>query len=228
MSNVLIDFELKNKIFKFLLSSLFLMFLLLFVFAGSLYFWQAWILLSCLVVSSSLIVTYFLKNDQPLLERRLHFNEKELRQKLIVKISIFFFVCGLVVAGLDYRLSLSKVPLILVLTSDLIILIGYRIVFLVFKENSYASRTIEVMEGQKVVASGAYSIVRHPMYVGVIIIYIFIPLALGSFWSFLFFAPIIPLVILRIINEEFVLLRDLNGYKEYVQKVKYRLVPCIW
>ena len=141
---------------------------------------------------------------------------------------MLFFCVGLIVAGLDYRLSLSKVPLVIVLLSDFMIVLGYRIIFLVFKANSFAARTIEVMEGQKVITSGPYSIVRHPMYVGVIVIFLFFPLALASFWSILFFLPVIPLVVWRIINEEFVLCRDLYGYENYVKNVKYRLVPYLW
>lgn len=228
MDMILTKNEIKNKIIKMTALVFSVLAFLLFTAAGTFLFWQVWVLMCCLGVSVYFLVAYFLKYDQELLLRRMQFHENEFQQKFIVKISTLFFIVGLIVAGLDFRFSLSNIPLVVVLISDLMILVGYRIVFLVFKENSYASRIIEVVKGQKVISTGPYSIVRHPMYVGVIFIYLFFPIALGSLWSFLFFLPIIPFMAWRIVNEEFLLRRDLFGYEEYIDKVKFRLIPHLW
>ena len=162
---------------------------LLFLPAGSFDYWQAWLFLGVLFIPFIFVATYFLKHDPALLERRMKYKEKEAKQGLIVKLSGLFFFIGMLVPGFDYRYGWSDVPVILVLISDLIIFLGYMLVFLVFKENSYASRTIEVVKGQKVITTGPYAVIRHPMYAGVIAMYFFIPLALGSYWALAFFIP---------------------------------------
>ena len=119
-------------------------------------------------------------------------------------------------------------PVLLVIAANAIVLSGYIFIFFVLRENSYASRIIEVEKGQKVISTGPYAIVRHPMYLGVLLMLLFTPLALGSYWALIFFLPLFPLIVFRLLNEEEVLLRELPGYEEYCQKTRYRLFPFIW
>lgn len=202
--------------------------LMLFLPAGTLKYWEAWAFMCVLFIPALFIMFYFLKHDPGLLQRRMKFKEKEVEQKIIIKITSLIFFIGFLIPGLDYRYGWSNVPTFLVILSDIIVFLGYLLVFFVFKENSYTSRTVEVYKNQKIVTTGPYSIVRHPMYVGVILMYTFIPLALGSYWAMIFFIPSIAMIIARTLNEEKVLSRDLKGYKEYTKKVKYRLIPYIW
>jgi protein-S-isoprenylcysteine O-methyltransferase Ste14 len=173
-------------------------------------------------------VGYFLKNDKELLERRMKLREKEGGQKRIVLLSSVVFLAGFLLPGLDYRFGWSEVPVALVLTADAIVFLGYLITFLTLRENSFASRIIEVEVGQQVISTGPYAIVRHPMYAGVILMFLFTPLALGSSLALVAVVPLAVLIVLRIRNEETVLARELPGYVEYCGKVRYRLVPGIW
>lgn len=220
--------KLKKKIFLFFISGIIITGLMLFLPAGSLKYWHAWIFMCVLFTPAIFVVLYFLKHNPELLERRIKFKEKEAQQKTIIKITNLIFFIGFLFPGFDYRFGWSNVPTFLVIMSDIIIFLGYLLVFFVFKENSYTSIIIEVDKKQKVITTGPYSVVRHPMYAGIIPMFIFMPLALGSYWALIFFILIIPLIILRTLNEEKVLLRDLKGYKEYTKKVKYRLIPYIW
>jgi protein-S-isoprenylcysteine O-methyltransferase Ste14 len=216
------------KIFFIFLLGILVTGLMLFLPAGSLNYWQAWIFMGVLFIPVMFVVSYFLKHDRGLLERRMKFKEKEAEQKTIIKITDLIFFVGFLIPGFDYRYGWSKVPTAVVIISDIIIFLGYLLVFFVFRENSYTSRIIEVDKKQKVISTGPYSVIRHPMYAGVISMFIFMPLALGSYWALIFFIPVIVLVILRTLNEEEVLLRDLKSYKEYCQKVRYRLIPGVW
>jgi protein-S-isoprenylcysteine O-methyltransferase Ste14 len=138
-------------------------------------------------------------------------------------------VAGFLATAIDLRLhGLNQVPIAIVLAADAGVFLGYCFILWVFKENSYASRTIEVMEGQKVVSTGPYSIIRHPMYLGVLVMYLLTPIALGSWWAAPLFSLSLPIFIWRILNEETVLLRDLPGHYEYCQERRYRLLPLIW
>ncbi|WP_282942781.1 isoprenylcysteine carboxylmethyltransferase family protein [Paenibacillus sp. RC67] len=219
---------LKKKVyFRTLLFSI-LFFIFLFLPAGSLNFWEAWIYFVIFLGSTLFINGYFLKRDPELIERRTNANEKEKEQKVFQTISGISFVGLLVLPGLDYRFSWSNVPLFIVLVADIIILLGFSIVFLVFKENSYTSAIIEVNENQKVISTGPYALVRHPMYTGAIFIILFTPLALGSIWAVIPSISIIIFIILRLLNEEKVLLKELKGYEEYCKKTRYHLIPLIW
>ena len=220
--------ELKKKVFfRFIMVPIF-MGLMLFLPAGSLDYWQAWIYCGVIFIPMFFVVFYLLKKDPALLERRMRMREKEEKQKTIIKFAYIFFFIGFIIPGLDYRYHWSNVPVLLVIAANAMVLSGYIFVFFVLRENSYASRIIEVEKGQKVITTGLYAIVRHPMYLGVLIMYLFTPLALGSYWALIFFLPLLPLIVLRLLNEEEVLLRELLGYKEYCRKTRYRLFPFIW
>lgn len=202
--------------------------LMLLVPAWTLDYWQAWLFMGTLFIPAAIVVAYFLKHDPSLLEKRMQYREKEIKQKLIIKVATVVFLIGLVVPGFDYRYGWSQVPGWLVIAADLIVFLGYMFIFWVFKTNSYASRIIEVQKGQKVISTGPYAVVRHPMYAGAMVMYLAMPLALASYWALLFFIPIIPILVLRTLNEEALLKKDLPGYKEYCKKVKFRMIPGIW
>ena len=202
--------------------------LLVLLSAGTLNYWQVYVYVGILVFPMIIVLFYFLRIDPRFLERRTRAKEKEKQQVLIAILSTFIFLAGFIIPGLDHRFSWSQVPAYISISADIVILLGYLIIFFVFKQNSYASRIIEVDEEQKVISTGLYGIVRHPMYVGVLIMYIPTPLALGSYWGLIPFA-LLPLSLgLRILNEEKVLSANLNGYKEYCQKTRYRLIPFLW
>jgi protein-S-isoprenylcysteine O-methyltransferase Ste14 len=217
----------KQVILRFILAPIF-MGLMLFLPAGTLDYWQAWLYCGVLLIPVLFVVFYFYKHDQELLERRMRLREKEEKQRTIQISGIIIFFIGFLIPGLDYRYHWSNVPVYLVIAANAIVLSGYIFVFLVLRENSYASRIIEVEKGQKVITTGPYAIVRHPMYLGVLVMYLFTPLALGSYWALPFFLPLIPLLVSRLLNEEEVLLRELPGYREYCNKTNYHLIPFIW
>ena len=211
-------------------------FTLLFIILGSMFFlpawtfnyWQAWVYMLILAVPMIFIVRYLYKYDPELLKRRLKMRERQKTQKLIQVMLGPFFLLAFILPGFDYRWHWSNVPLTVIPISDVLVLMSYLFIGLVFKTNSYASRIVEVEKGQKVITTGPYAIVRHPMYSSVLIMYIFSPLALGSYWALIPALLIIPILFIRIRSEEKELLENLEGYKEYVKKTKYRLVPGIW
>ncbi len=220
--------EVRNRVYRLLIAAPVVIGLTLFVPAGSLSYWQGWLYLGVIFVPLVFAVSYFLKNDPALLERRMKLREKEGEQKWIVLLSSVVFLAGFLLPGLDYRFGWSDVPVALVLAADAIVFLGYLITFLTLRENSFASRIIEVEQGQRVISTGPYAIVRHPMYAGVILMFLFTPLALGSSLALVAFVPLAVLIAFRIRNEEAVLVRELPGYREYCGKVRYRLVPGIW
>ncbi len=202
--------------------------LIFFLPAGSIKFWEAWVYMGILFTPMIFVLIYLLKKDPELLERRMKMKEKEEPQKVFVKLSILVFLTAFIIPGFDYRFEWSEVPFVVIIIADLFIFIGYLLFFLVLKENTHASRIIEVGKGQKVISTGPYAIIRHPMYVAVLMMYILSPLALGSYWAVSAVLPLPALIILRIKNEEKILIDKLSGYREYTQKVKYRLIPYIW
>jgi protein-S-isoprenylcysteine O-methyltransferase Ste14 len=196
--------------------------------AGSLNYWQAWAYLAVLFIPLCFVMIYLVRNHPDLLERRMRYHEREKEQQLIIKLSIITFVLAYILPGLDYRFGWSHVPVWLVWFSLAVVLASYFFVVSVFRTNQYASRIVEVEQEQTVISSGPYAIVRHPMYLGMAVMYIFSPLALGSYWSIIPALFIIPVLVFRLLNEEKVLERDLKGYREYEAKVKYHLFPGIW
>jgi protein-S-isoprenylcysteine O-methyltransferase Ste14 len=200
----------------------------MFVPAGTLDYWQAWMYNAVLLVSVGLVGAYFLKNDPEFIERRLRTKEKEAAQGLITKIGDVVFTLAFLIPGFDRRFGWSAVPMEYSLIAEAVFLLGYLIVFLSFRENSYAGRTVEVVRGQKVISSGPYSIIRHPMYLGSIILYLATPIALGSYMAIPGFLLVVPIMVFRIISEEEFLKANLQGYGPYLRQVKYRLVPFVW
>jgi protein-S-isoprenylcysteine O-methyltransferase Ste14 len=205
--------------------------LLLFLTAGTARYWQAWVYLSIYVGASLLITGYLVRTDPALLQRRMRGGpvaEKRPVQKLIMLGTSTGFVALLVVPALDRRFGWSEVPLGLVVVGDLLLLTGLYFTFLVYRENTYGSATIQVAEGQRVVSTGLYSVVRHPMYASALLYLVGTPLALASYWGLLAVAAMTPFLIWRILDEEQLLARDLPGYTQYQQEVRYRLVPFVW
>jgi protein-S-isoprenylcysteine O-methyltransferase Ste14 len=196
--------------------------------AGTFAYWEAWVYLAILFIPMILGFAYWIKNDPQLLERRMRMREKKAEQKRIINIFYLCFLITFLLPGFDHRFEWSNVPVVVVIVADIFILIGYGIFFIVVRENRYASRTIEVEQEQKIISSGPYAIVRHPMYLGVLLMCVSSPLALGSYWAMIPSLLIIPLLAGRIWNEENLLVRELEGYQEYLQKTKYRLIPGIW
>jgi protein-S-isoprenylcysteine O-methyltransferase Ste14 len=191
-------------------------------------YWQGWLYLATLFVPMFIVIPYLLKNDPALLERRMRLREKESVQQKIIGFSFVYYLVAFILPGLDVRFGWSHVPPWVSISADIFVFTGYMIFVWVLTVNSYLSRVVEVDAGQKVVSSGPYAIVRHPMYFGVSLMYIASPLALGSYWAIIPAVFIIPLLVARIHNEEEVLVRDLPGYADYCLKVKYRLLPGIW
>lgn len=220
--------ELKKTIYIRFILAFMVIGIMLFLPAGTLLYWEAWVYFAVLFVPMVFVLYYFLNKDPAFLERRMRLREKEKKQRIIIVISDFFFFAGFIVPGIDHRYGWSDVPAPLVIAADAVVLSGYILVFFVFRENSYASRIIEVEAGQTVVTTGPYAIIRHPMYLGELLMFLFTPLALGSYWALVFFVPLVPMIVLRLLNEEDVLKRELPGYKEYCRKTRYRLVPFIW
>jgi protein-S-isoprenylcysteine O-methyltransferase Ste14 len=173
-------------------------------------------------------LVYLYTHDPSLLEKRINTSEKEKEQKSYVKLSLVWFIISFVLPGLDFRYGWSSVPLWLVLMSVVVMQFGYTLFILVMKQNSYASRVIEIQEKQKLIDTGLYAIVRHPLYLTASIIYISSPLILGSFYALIPIAFLPLMLAYRIINEEKILIDGLEGYKEYMKKVKYRLIPFVW
>jgi protein-S-isoprenylcysteine O-methyltransferase Ste14 len=205
--------------------------LALFISAGSLSFWLAWVYLGVWGVCVSIITGYLVRNDQSLLASRVQAGpvaETQKTQQVIQGFASLFFVGIYIAAGLDYRFGWSQVPLALSLVADVFVALGFYIVFLVFKENTYTSATIEVADKQKVISSGPYAVVRHPMYAGAFLLLLFTPLALGSWVALPFCLPLIGVIIARLLEEEKFLSANLDGYAAYCRKVRYRLVPYVW
>jgi protein-S-isoprenylcysteine O-methyltransferase Ste14 len=208
------------------------MMLFLFLPAWSIHFWQAWLYIVLFGVSVSAITWWLQRHDPELLRHRLAAGpeaESDPRQKLIQTIAGLAFIAMFVVSGLDHRFRWSTVPTGVVLLGDLLVALGLWIVFLTFRANTYASASIETRAGQSVVSTGPYSVVRHPMYAGALLMLLGTPLALGSWWGLApFLILLLTIIIWRLFDEEQFLARDLPGYEAYRAKVRHRLVPYTW
>ena len=201
---------------------------LIFLPAGDFNFTNGWILMGILFVPMFVAGIVMMIKNPSLLEKRLNVKEKQGEQQLVVKLSGLMFVVGFVVAGLDYRFEWLKLPPWVSIVGVVLFLISYLLYAEVLRENTYLSRTIEVQEGQKVVSTGLYGIVRHPMYAVTLVLFISMPLVLGSLISLVVFIAYPFIIAKRIRNEEKVLIEGLDGYEEYTKKVKYRLIPFVW
>jgi protein-S-isoprenylcysteine O-methyltransferase Ste14 len=204
---------------------------LLFVPAGTLRYWQGWLYAFVFIAGCAVISVYFTRHDPALIERRMKIGpakEREPAQKIIITLMLIGFPLLFVVSGLDVRWHWSAVPLWLVIVANGMIGVAFAVFFVVLKQNSYAASTITVEPGQPVISTGVYGIVRHPMYAGALLLVIFTPPALGSYWALLVAVAFLPALAWRLLDEEKVLRRDLPGYADYCRKVRYRLIPGIW
>jgi protein-S-isoprenylcysteine O-methyltransferase Ste14 len=205
--------------------------LLLFLAAGTVQYWQAWAYLAVYFAASLLITLYLMKKDPALLKRRLSGGPtagKEKTQKIIMLFASAGFIASLVVPALDHRFAWSSVPLYAMIAGDILTALCFYSMFLVFRENTFTSATIEIAEDQKVISTGPYAFVRHPMYAGGSLLFIGTPLALGSYWGLLAFVAVLPALIWRLLDEEKFLARNLPGYVEYCARVPWRLIPGVF
>jgi protein-S-isoprenylcysteine O-methyltransferase Ste14 len=204
---------------------------LLFLPAWTVNYWQAWVFISVFVGSSLAITLYLMRKDPRLLERRMRAGpgaEREKSQKIIMSLASAGFIALIVFPAFDHRFAWSPVPAYIALVGDVLVAIGYLAIFFVFKENTFTSATIEVDPEQKVISTGPYALVQHPMYAGSIVMLTGTPLALGSWWGLFIIILMMPALIWRLLDEERFLAKNLLGYVQYKNKVKYRLVPYVW
>ena len=201
---------------------------LLFIPANSFDYWNGWLFMGLLFIPMLIAGIILMIKNPELLRKRLNAKEQENEQKWVLLFSGLMFIAGFIVAGLNYRHRWIEMPNIVVIVSAMLFIIAYILYAEVLRENAFLSRTIEVQKEQKIIDTGLYGIVRHPMYTATIFMFLSIPLILGSAISFIIFMLYPFIIIKRLKNEEEVLERDLKGYKEYKKKVKYRLIPFIW
>ena len=210
-------------IFGFIITAL-----LLFIPAGTFDYWNAWLFIGILFIPMFMVGIILMIKNPDLLSKRLNSKENESEQKVLLLLGGIMFIGGFIVAGLNYRFQWMIIPKWMIIIATIIFLLAYLLYAEVLRENMYLSRIIEVQENQKVIDIGLYGIVRHPMYVSTILLFLSIPLVLGSLVSFLIFLAYPVIIVKRIRNEEQVLERGLEGYSEYKNKVKYKLIPFIW
>lgn len=216
-----------EAIMKYLLGLIFVA-LLLFIPAGTIYYWNGWLFIGLLFIPMFILGVVLLLKAPDLLEKRLNDKEKEDDQRKVVALSLLTFLGGFILSAVDFRFGWSNMPTVVVIVAAVILLISYGLYAEVMRENQYLSRTVEVFEGQRIVDTGMYGIVRHPMYMTTVLLFLSIPLVLGSWVGFLIFLVYPFLLVKRIRNEEKVLEQGLEGYAEYKKKVKYRMIPFIW
>ncbi len=220
--------KLVGKGIAFLLCGLVIMGALFFLSAGTLAYWNGWLMLGILFIPMLLMGLVLLAKDRSLLEKRLQLKEKQSTQKSVVAFSGLMFLAGFVLAGLDFRFGWVPLPKTVSVIAAVIFLAGYGMYAEVLRENTYLSRTVEVQEEQKVIDTGLYGVIRHPMYTATLLMFLAMPLVLGSVIALAVFLAYPVIIIARLRNEEQVLEEGLKGYTEYKQKVKYRLLPFIW
>jgi protein-S-isoprenylcysteine O-methyltransferase Ste14 len=205
--------------------------LLIFLPAGSLTFWQGWLYLLIFLGASLVMAFYFVERDPRLVASRIGAGpaaEEGPLQKIIQALLRGLFFLLLALPGIDHRFGWSDLPVPMVIVGDLVVLLGFLIIFLTFKANSFASGIITLREDQTVVSTGPYAVVRHPMYAGTVILLLGTALGLGSAWSTLLVVPVVAVFVWRLLNEEGFLLKSLPGYAAYCRKTRYRLVPLVW
>ena len=205
-----------------------LMILLIFAPANTFAYWNGWLLIGLLFVPMFVAGIVMMIKTPELLKKRLNMKEKQKEQKLVIFLSSLMFVSGFVIAGLNFRYNWIMIPNFVVIIASILFVFSYLMYAEVLRENQYLSRTIEVQENQKVVDTGLYGIVRHPMYAATIILFLSMPLILGSIISFIIFLLYPIIIVKRIKNEEEVLEKGLDGYAEYKNKVKYKIIPFVW
>ena len=199
--------------------------------AGTFHYWQGWLFLLVFTTATTGFTVYLALYDQPLLERRLKAGpqyEKEQSQKIIVSLIFVSFFAGIVLPSLDHRYGWSPVSATMTILGDAVIVLSFLFIFWVIKVNSYAASNIGVEREQQVIDNGPYAYVRHPMYAGALSMMIGVPLALGAWWWTLLAIPSLAVLLWRLLDEERILRRDLPGYTEYTQRVRYRLIPYVW
>lgn len=216
-----------NALIK-LFCGLLLISLLIFLPAGTVHYFNGWLLLGVLFVPMLILGVVLLIKSPALLAKRLDLREKQSAQKRVVSLSALLFLLGFLAAGLDFRFGWTYVPFPVVLIASAVFLCSYGLYAEVMRENAYLSRTVKVEEGQRVIDTGLYGVVRHPMYFATVLLFLAMPLILGSWISFLIFLAYPVLIALRIRDEERLLERELTGYTEYKTRVKYRLIPFVW
>lgn len=216
-----------QALIKFL-SGLITVMLLIFVPAGTLHYINGWILTGILFVPMLIMGIVMLVKNPELLEKRLNAKEKNSGQKNIIRFSGIIFLAGFVVAGLNYRFKWLGIPQLTVTIASIVFLLSYAMYAEVLRENTYLSRTVEIQENQKIIDTGLYGIIRHPMYTATIFMFLSVPLVLGSVHSFVIFLLYPVIIVMRLSNEEKFLENNLDGYSQYKNKVKYRLIPFIW
>ena len=209
-------------------SGLLLVILLLFLPAGTFTYWQAWLLIIILFIPMFIVGLILLKINPDLLKKRLNVKEEQKDQKIVIILSIIMFLISFITAGLNFRFKWIILPPLVSYISAFVFLIAYTLYGEVLRENAYLSRTIEVQESQKVIDTGLYGIIRHPMYMSTLFLFLSMPLVLGSIISFVIMLFYMPIIHIRIQNEESVLEKGLEGYIEYKQRVKYKVIPYIW
>ena len=222
------DFRLLSKALVKFAAGLVLVGGMLFLPAGTLNYSNGWLFILLLFVPMLVLGGWLWLRNPELLEKRLNTNENESEQKKVVSLSLILFIVGFIVSALDFRFRLTYLPLWAVIIGSVLLLVSYGLYAEVMRENTYLSRTVEVQEGQKVIDTGLYGIVRHPMYSVTLLLFLSMPLVLGSIYSFLIFLAYPFIIAKRIKDEEKFLEKELDGYREYKQKVKYRLIPFIW
>jgi protein-S-isoprenylcysteine O-methyltransferase Ste14 len=204
---------------------------MLFLPAGTFDYWQAWVLIALFTLPTWIVSIYMMRNNPAALERRLRaeaVGETRMLQKVIASFGLLLLMASIVLSALDHRFGCSPVPTTLCLIGDVVVAIGLSFALLVMVQNAYAGTTVIVEAEQKLVSTGLYGLVRHPMYTGNVIMMMGIPLALGSSWELIFVIPGLVVFGLRLRDEEALLTQELSGYREYAQRVHYRLVPYVW
>ena len=222
--NIKLFFE---AIIKFILGVV-IIGLLIFVPANTINYWNGWLFMGLLFIPMFIAGLFMMAKSPELLRKRLNAKEKENEQKQVVKLSGLMFLAGFIIAGLNYRFGWILIPKSIVIISSIIFILSYILYAEVLRENAYLSRTIEVQENQKVIDTGLYGIVRHPMYAVTILLFLSMPLVLGSVLSFIIFLVYPFIIAKRIKNEEEVLEKELKGYSDYKKRVKYKMIPFIW